>query len=179
MYSMVVMLALSQSPALEQVRPDEARYGNQLVSQHNRLLGGRRNRGCCNTGCGYSSGCNTCAAPCTTGCGTAVATTGCADGSCGSAPCATASCGTSCGMSCDPCCSNGYGSSGRRGLFGRRGGRFGGGGSNCCQPTCVASYGYAPMVVNGRSASYGVPVQPMAQPLQQQPATIEAPKPPQ
>src|SRR5437868_2473017 len=177
MYSMVVMLTLSQSPALEQVRPDEARYGNQLVSQHNRLLGGRRNRGCCNTGGGYSSGCNTCAAPCATGCGTAVATTGCADGSCGSAPCATATCAApSCGMSCDSGCTNGYGS-GRRGLlFGRRSGRYGS--NNCCQPTCVASYGYAPMVVNGRSASYGVPVQPMAQPLQQ-PATIEAPKPPQ
>src|SRR5207249_8987089 len=58
MYGMVVMMALSQSPAVGQeveVRPDQARYGNQLQSEHNRILGGRRG---CGSSC--SSGCNTC-----------------------------------------------------------------------------------------------------------------------
>ena len=155
MYSMVVMLALSQSPALEQVRPDEARYGNQLQSEHNRLFGGRRNRGgCCNSGCGYSSGC------CNTGCGygggyssgccnTGCATGGCATGGCATGGCSTGcadgSCGTgACGVA-DGCngCGSGWSGSGYAPAYGGRRGLFRGRG-----------YSAAP-VINSSMSMYG------------------------
>lgn len=134
MYGMVVMMALSQSPAVGQevaVRPDHARYGNQLQSEHNRILG-RRNCGSscgtssCGTGCGtgYASGCGT-------SCGTSCATGSYATGSCVS---------NSCGTSANNCCPTG-----RVGLF--RGGRRGG--SNC--NTCCAN---EPALASGTYTSF-------------------------
>ncbi len=139
MYGMVVMMALSQSPAVGQevaVRPDHARYGNQLQSEHNRILGGRRNCGsscgtnnCCSTG--YGMGYSGCGTSCGTSCGTACATNTCATGSC-----VSNSCGT-CASNCCP--------TGRVGLFrGRRGSS-----SNC--NTCCA---YEPGLASGTYTSF-------------------------